>query len=56
MKIRFEFEKETKGTFRFKEVSDEPVIGTLYIKKSAVKDLKLTDQDSITVEIKKEDK
>ena len=36
--IKFEFEKETKGTFRFKEVSDAPIIGTLYIKKTFMKE------------------
>lgn len=49
MKINFEFEKETKNTIRFKEVSEESIIGTLYIKKSALKEYK---QESIEVEIK----
>lgn len=35
-------ERETKGTFRYKEVADKvhpPVIGTLYIKKTAMERL-----------------
>lgn len=39
MHINFEFEKETKGTMRFKEISDDPVIGTLYIKKAHLDEL-----------------
>lgn len=35
MKVSFEFERETKRTYRFKEVSEEPVIGTLYVQQSA---------------------
>lgn len=35
--INFEFERETKNTYRFAEVADEPVVGTLYVKKSAFK-------------------
>jgi len=38
-KLTFAFEKETKGTFRFKEVEqDFPVVGTLYVKRSAFND------------------
>ena len=36
MKVRFEREKETKHTVRFKEIPDEgkaPVIGTIYFQK-----------------------
>ena len=31
----FKFERETPGTFRFKEDSPIPIVGTLYIKKGA---------------------
>ena len=32
-KVEFEFERETKRKFRFKELSEEPVMGTLYVSK-----------------------
>ncbi len=37
--IKFEIEKETKGTYRFKEVTEAgkpPAVGTLYIQKWAL--------------------
>jgi hypothetical protein len=39
VQVNFVFEKETPGTFRFKEVTPEgerPVVATLYVKKHAV--------------------
>ncbi len=36
-KLTFEFEKETKNTFRFKEQGNEQVIGTLYVQKTFFK-------------------
>lgn len=36
MKLTFQFEKETKNTVRYKEVGDNPVVGTLYVQKSAI--------------------
>lgn len=38
VELVFKFEKETKGTVRFKEVEGEKgaVVGTLYIRKSAL--------------------
>lgn len=40
MRIKFELEKETKGAVRYTEVQanqlDEPIIGTLYIRKSGL--------------------
>lgn len=37
-RLTFTLEKETKGTYRYAEVADgpNPVVGTLYIKKSAL--------------------
>lgn len=35
--IEFEFERDTKNTYRFQEAGDIPVIGTLYVKKSLFK-------------------
>ena len=37
MTLKFRLEKETKTTVRYKEIGDTPYIGTLYIKKSALK-------------------
>ncbi|MBD3387436.1 MAG: hypothetical protein GF414_00650 [Candidatus Altiarchaeales archaeon] len=42
LKIRFEFERETKNTVRFQEVENsaeaEKAVGTLYIQKSVLGD------------------
>ena len=35
--VKFIFERATKNTYRFAEDSDNPIIGTLYVKKSAFK-------------------
>jgi hypothetical protein len=35
MEIKFAFEKATKNTFRFEELSTDPIIGYLYVKKGA---------------------
>lgn len=56
MSIKFEFEKETKGTVRYREISEDPVIGTLYIKKSKLKELGLTGKEVIEISISKEEK
>lgn len=50
MEIRFEFERATKNTHRFKECSEEPVIGTLYVKKSALKELGESEVLIVTIE------
>lgn len=57
MQLRFEFEKETKGAVRYKETAEEPVIGTLYVKKARLKDLGLsgTAGEAITLNVTKED-
>jgi hypothetical protein len=34
--LPFELEKETPGTYRYSETSDNPAIGKLYIKKTAL--------------------
>ncbi|MCL4345164.1 MAG: hypothetical protein M1496_02225 [Candidatus Thermoplasmatota archaeon] len=31
--IEFKFERGTKNTYRFQEAGDNPIIGTLYVKK-----------------------
>jgi len=35
--IRLVYERDTKRTYRFQEESDDPVVGTLYVKKGAFK-------------------
>ena len=55
MKVTFEFEKETKNTMRFQEVVNEnetPVCGTIYVQKSALKDMKYETGNQIEIEIK----
>jgi len=32
--VAFKFERETPGTYRFKEEATVPVVGTIYIKKT----------------------
>ena len=55
MLLTFEFEKETKNTVRFKEIAEEtPVIGTIYIQKSALKAMNYS-KENIKVEMTKED-
>lgn len=54
MTAKFEFVKEMKDTICFSEMSDEPAIGALYIKKEALKQIDYKHNDFIVVEIKKE--
>lgn len=35
MKLHFKFERETKNTYRFEELSASPMVGYLYVKKAA---------------------
>jgi hypothetical protein len=55
MKVTFEMEKATKNTIRFTEVLaselDAPKVGTLYIPKSTLGELKWADGDKISVEL-----
>tara|TARA_B110000879_G_C10848219_1_gene384287 strand:- start:85 stop:255 length:171 start_codon:yes stop_codon:yes gene_type:complete len=51
--VRFEFEKETKNSIRYKEVPDEgtaPIVGSLYVQKWFAGDSK-----SIEITINKKD-
>lgn len=54
-KIKFEFERDTKNTIRFKEVLsgplDTPKIGTLYVSKNTLKEIGYTDGDKLEVEV-----
>lgn len=36
LEVSFRFERETKNTLRYEEVSEAPVIGTLYVQKLAL--------------------
>lgn len=56
MSIRFEFEKETKGAIRYKEIGEDPAIGTLYIRKAHLEELGVTGKGIITVEVKEEER
>lgn len=35
IEVKFAFERSTKNTYRFQELSDDPVIGVLYVQKRA---------------------
>lgn len=50
MKIEFEYEKDTKNKARFKE-KDTDAVGTLYIRKEALKEMNYEQGNTITVEI-----
>jgi len=49
--IRFVYERDTKRTYRFHEDSEDPWIGTLYVKKTAFK----RRPDAVEVMVKAED-
>ena len=55
MKVTFEMEKATKNTIRFAEVLaselDAPKIGTLYIPKSTLSELKWAEGSKIAIEL-----
>ena len=56
MEIKFEMEKETKNTIRFKEVVggplDTPNIGTIYIPKATLKQVGYEPGTQLIVELK----
>ena len=52
MKVRFEVEKETKNTIRFKEVQNASgplVIGTLYVQKQALREINYLPNHGLVV-------
>ena len=55
MKVTFEMEKATKNTIRFIEVLESelaaPKVGTLYIPKSTLSELKWADGNKISIEL-----
>ena len=50
MELTFKKDKETKNTVRYAEQGDEPVVGTLYLQKSAVEKLGNPDTLKVTIE------
>lgn len=36
-RLSFTYERDTKRTYRFQEDSEDPIVGTLYVQKSAFK-------------------
>lgn len=55
LKVKFEEEKETKGTWRFKESGigpvDTPIIGTLYVPKATLKTIGWTSGKALVVSL-----
>ena len=58
MKVTFKMEKATKNTIRFTEALanelDAPKVGTLYIPKSTLGELKWTEGKSVVIDIEVE--
>jgi hypothetical protein len=55
LKTTFNFERETDNTLRFKEKAEgAPIIGTLYLKKYAAKNLGYEQGEPLYVTISKE--
>ncbi|MFQ6128652.1 MAG: hypothetical protein ACE5QW_07100 [Thermoplasmata archaeon] len=49
--LTFRYERDTKRTYRFQEESENPIVGTLYVQKSAFK----SRPEKIEVRLKTED-
>ena len=49
VKLVFSKEKETKNTVKFTEEGDSPIIGSLYVQKSAIAGLGNPDKVEVTV-------
>ena len=55
IKLKFVFEKETKGAVRYQEVDDDgapafaPQVGTLYVRKSALPGGKIPETLTVTI-------
>jgi hypothetical protein len=52
LELTFTQDKETKGTFRYAEDGDEPIIGSVYIRKPAAEKLGNPTAIKVTVEAK----
>lgn len=53
IEVVLEFEKETKSTYRYK--ADDKAINTLYVKKSAIDELKLSKEDKLVITLERGD-
>lgn len=51
MTITFTYERDTKRTYRYKEDSDNPIVGTLYMSKASLGD---NPPKKLIVEIRQE--
>lgn len=53
--VRFELEKETKNTIRFKEVVadllDTPKVGTIYVPKATLKEIGYTQGAALNMDL-----
>lgn len=47
--VNFTVERETKGTFRYAEDGDDPIVGTLYLRKSACTKLGNPERLKLTI-------
>lgn len=56
MEVRFEVEKDTKNTIRFKEVVggplDTPKVGTIYVPKATLKEIGFEMGQQLIVDLK----
>ncbi|MDP2730586.1 MAG: hypothetical protein Q8O55_08880 [Dehalococcoidales bacterium] len=50
LEITFALDKPTKNTIRYAEMSDNPVVGTLYVQKSAIEKLENPKSIKVTIE------
>jgi hypothetical protein len=50
MQIQFTKDKETKGTFVYREDGDNQKVGSLYLKKAAAEELGNPDKIKVTLE------
>lgn len=55
MKIEFEFDRATKNALRYKEIGDDPKVGSLYLKKTAARKLILTEGDGLVATLEKKE-
>lgn len=53
VKLQFTREKETPGTVRFKEEGDDPISGSLYVKKPKMDRLDNADELEVVIRPKK---
>ncbi len=49
IQLSFAKDRETKNTIRFEEQAEEPIVGTLYVKKTALETISNPDTVTVTV-------